>query len=53
MERQRTAAMSRTAFATAVIGFLLVGAAFLVVAVLVLSGAVTDALRDLIKRVGV
>ncbi|MET8154395.1 hypothetical protein ACIBSW_35580 [Actinoplanes sp. NPDC049668] len=41
MERQRTAAMSRTAFAAEVIGFLLIGTAFLVGAVLVFSGTVT------------
>ncbi|GID95799.1 hypothetical protein ACFQFC_02255 [Amorphoplanes digitatis] len=45
MERQRKATMSRTAFTTGVIGFLLVGAAFLIVAVLVLSGTVTVAQR--------
>jgi hypothetical protein len=43
MERQRPAAISRAAFAAVVIGFSLVGAFFIVAALLVLVGAVTVA----------
>lgn len=43
MERQRSAAMSRTKFAAAVIGSYLVGAYLVVLAVLIFSGAVTVA----------
>ena len=43
MERQGSAAMSRVGFAAVVIGYCLVGAAFFVAALLVLSGSVTVA----------
>jgi hypothetical protein len=43
MERQRPAAISRTKFAAVVVGNCLVGAFFLVMGLLILSGAVTVA----------
>ncbi|MFI5896846.1 hypothetical protein ACIA5D_42780 [Actinoplanes sp. NPDC051513] len=43
MERQSSAAISRSAYAAVIIGYCLVGAFFVVAALLVLSGAVTVA----------